>query len=93
MGPSTPAYLVQLKSGDPEIVTHRVVAQGFDSDGVLLFLTRGDANDVADEKWVQPVQIKGELDTPAALTLTMRAGGTASGAPAAAAPTSSAPPH
>jgi signal peptidase len=51
----------QLESGDPEVVTHRVVAQGFDSDGDLLFLTRGDANDVADEKWVQPVQIKGEL--------------------------------
>ena len=51
----------QLKSGDPAVVTHRIVAQALDSDGEPVFRTRGDANDVADEKWVQPVQIKGEL--------------------------------
>lgn len=51
----------QLRSGDPEVVTHRVVTQGIDSDGDLVFRTQGDANDVPDEKWVQPVQIKGEL--------------------------------
>lgn len=51
----------QLRSGDPEVVTHRIVAQGLDSDGDVLFRTQGDANDVPDEKWVRPVQIQGKL--------------------------------
>ena len=50
----------QLKSGDPTVVTHRVVEQGFDGMGELVFRTQGDANDVADPQWVRPVQIGGE---------------------------------
>ena len=50
----------QLKSGDPAVVTHRVVAQGYDLKGSRIFRTQGDANDTQDEKPVRPVQIKGE---------------------------------
>jgi signal peptidase len=51
----------QLRSGEPEVVTHRVVAQAVDGAGVPTFRTRGDANDVADPGWVKPVQVKGEV--------------------------------
>lgn len=50
----------QLKSGEPEVVTHRVVAQGYDLKGSRIFHTQGDANSVADERAVIPVQIKGK---------------------------------
>lgn len=50
----------QLRSGKPEVVTHRVVAQGFDTTGGLRFRTQGDANNTADAAWVRPAQIKGE---------------------------------
>lgn len=50
----------QLNSGDPTVVTHRVVAQGFDLAGNASFTTQGDANDSPDENPVLPVQIKGE---------------------------------
>lgn len=51
----------QLRSGEPTVVTHRVVAQTVDADGLPLFRTQGDANDIPDDAWVRPVQIKGEL--------------------------------
>ncbi len=50
----------QLHSGDPSVVTHRVTEVGIDSTGGYHFTTKGDANDVADAKTVQPVQIRGE---------------------------------
>jgi signal peptidase len=50
----------QLRSGDPTVVTHRVVAVGRRGDGTPVFQTKGDANDVADAGWVRPVQVKGE---------------------------------
>lgn len=50
----------QLTSGHPTVVTHRVVAQGFNAKGEPVFRTQGDANDVADEAWVRRVQIQGE---------------------------------
>ncbi len=49
----------QLESGKPEVVTHRVVAQGVDGRGRRSFQTKGDANRTADQKWVRPVQIRG----------------------------------
>jgi signal peptidase len=49
----------QLSSGDPTVVTHRVVAQGVNSKNQPIFRTQGDANDVADRAWVRPVQIRG----------------------------------
>lgn len=50
----------QLKSGEPEVVTHRVVGQGFDLKGDPIFHTQGDANSIRDEQPVIPVQIKGK---------------------------------
>ena len=49
----------QIKSGDPTVVTHRVVQQGVDMTGQPRWRTQGDANDVADPSWVLPVQVKG----------------------------------
>lgn len=49
----------QLRSGEPEVVTHRVVSIGVDGDGERIFRTRGDANSVADERWIRPVQLRG----------------------------------
>lgn len=51
----------QLKSGEPTVVTHRVVAVGFDSDGTRIFTTQGDANNSPDAKKVIPAQIKGKF--------------------------------
>lgn len=49
----------QLESGKPAVVTHRVVAQGFDGKGRRTFQTKGDANNTADQQWVRPVQLRG----------------------------------
>ena len=51
----------QLESGKPTVVTHRVVAVGFDGRGEKTFTTQGDANNVSDAEDVKPVQIKGAL--------------------------------
>ena len=51
----------QLKSGDPTVVTHRVVAVRYDGTGKRLFTTQGDANNAPDAKLVKPIQIKGRL--------------------------------
>ena len=53
----------QPVSGDPTLVTHRVVAinQPNVPDGEATFITKGDANDVADENPVQYVQIRGAV--------------------------------
>lgn len=50
----------QLASGQPQVVTHRVVAVGEDRHGEPIFRTQGDANPTPDRAWVRPVQIKGE---------------------------------
>jgi signal peptidase len=51
----------QLKSGEPTVVTHRVVAVAMGPDGEPKFQTQGDANEVPDAAWVRPIQIKGQL--------------------------------
>jgi signal peptidase I len=51
----------QLRSGEPAVVTHRVVGIGVDGAGEVVFRTRGDANDVSDQLPVRPEQIRGEL--------------------------------
>lgn len=51
----------QLRSGDPTVVTHRVVATALRGDGTTLVQTQGDANNTPDDPWVLPVQIKGKL--------------------------------
>ena len=50
----------QLQSGERTVVTHRVVAVGFDGHGDRVFRTQGDANAAPDAKPVMPVQIKGQ---------------------------------
>lgn len=49
----------QLRSGEPEVVTHRVVTVGVNGEGERLFRTQGDANEIADAAWVRPAQVKG----------------------------------
>lgn len=51
----------QLDSGEPAVVTHRVVAVGIKADGERTFRTQGDANTGLDVEPVRPVQIRGEL--------------------------------
>ncbi|MFL6061725.1 MAG: signal peptidase I [Marmoricola sp.] len=50
----------QLVSGEPTVVTHRVVAQGVNTVGEPVFRTRGDANSAVDPGWVRGVQVRGE---------------------------------
>ena len=50
----------QLRSGEPEVVTHRIVALGYDGQGRRVFRTQGDANRAPDTAWVHPEQILGE---------------------------------
>jgi len=51
----------QLRSGDPTVVTHRVVGLGTTATGERTLVTRGDANDVADPQPVRAVQVRGVL--------------------------------
>lgn len=51
----------QVRSGDPEVVTHRVVGVGTTVDGERRYTTRGDNNTIADKALVQPVQIRGKV--------------------------------
>jgi signal peptidase I len=51
----------QLLSGEPTVVTHRVVATSVDGAGRTRFQTQGDANAVPDSDWVRPVQIRGTV--------------------------------
>ncbi len=50
----------QRESGDPTVVTHRVVAQGISAIGEPVVRTQGDANPVVDPGWIRPVQVRGE---------------------------------
>ncbi|TPW70033.1 signal peptidase I [Schumannella sp. 10F1B-5-1] len=51
----------QLKSGEPEVVTHRVIAVNSAVGGERTFTTQGDNNDIADAAPVREVQVRGEL--------------------------------
>lgn len=51
----------QLRSGEGEVVTHRVVGMSFDRHGEPMFRTQGDANNAPDQGWVRPVQVRGEV--------------------------------
>lgn len=55
------AITYQIDSGESTVVTHRVVATGIDATGAPRWRTQGDANDVADEQWVLPVQVQGKV--------------------------------
>lgn len=49
----------QERSGQPDVVTHRVQSVRVTLDGTYSFVTKGDANDSADLKPVIPEQIRG----------------------------------
>lgn len=51
----------QLRSGEPEVVTHRVVGVGTDGHGERVLVTRGDANDIVDPEPVRAVQVRGVM--------------------------------
>jgi signal peptidase len=53
----------QLESGKPELVTHRVVAINEPTvpGGEITLVTKGDANSIADENPVRPVQVRGAV--------------------------------
>lgn len=51
----------QLESGDPTVVTHRVVGLSTTLGGEQSLVTQGDSNDIPDAAPVQPVQVKGRL--------------------------------
>jgi signal peptidase len=51
----------QLRSGEPEVVTHRIVATRQSGRGEQTFITRGDNNGADDENPVQVGQIRGEV--------------------------------
>ncbi|AMY22091.1 signal peptidase I [Rhodococcoides fascians] len=51
----------QIRSGETEVVTHRIVATRQSGAGELTFITRGDNNAADDENPVQVGQIRGEV--------------------------------
>ncbi|MCW1249268.1 signal peptidase I [Acaricomes phytoseiuli] len=52
----------QLRSGEPELVTHRVIGMLVGAGaGERRFLTQGDANQSVDSQAVRAVQVRGEL--------------------------------
>lgn len=51
----------QMVSGQPEVVTHRIVGVGKTLGGELRFTTRGDANGADDSQLVRAEQIRGSL--------------------------------
>ena len=45
---------------DTDVVTHRIISQGFDAAGRAVYQTQGDANEVPDAGAIRPEQILGE---------------------------------
>jgi signal peptidase len=51
----------QVRSGEPETVTHRVETVAFTTAGEYQFTTRGDSNSMPDEAPVREIQVRGEV--------------------------------
>lgn len=51
----------QIRSGSPEVVTHRVIKIAQNDAGEPRFITQGDDNGAADAEPVRPVQVRGTL--------------------------------
>lgn len=51
----------QIRSGSPEVVTHRVQQRLVASDGTVSLITRGDNNNTADAEPVHEVQVRGTV--------------------------------
>lgn len=60
LGVGTPITF-QIRSGEPEVVTHRIVAVRQSGAGERTFITRGDNNGSDDENPVQQEQIRGKV--------------------------------
>jgi signal peptidase len=53
------AITYQIRSGEPEVVTHRIVSLSQTLGGETLFTTQGDANPAPDERPIKAAQIRG----------------------------------
>ncbi|GGF98136.1 hypothetical protein GCM10007304_10140 [Rhodococcoides trifolii] len=51
----------QIRSGEPDVITHRIISAGIDKDGKRTYTTQGDNNPQPDENGVLPAQIRGTL--------------------------------
>lgn len=51
----------QIRSGEPDVITHRIIAITTSSDGKRLFTFQGDNNSDPDAEAVLPIQIQGRL--------------------------------
>ena len=51
----------QITSGDPAVISHRVITRSVSLEGETTFITKGDNNDLADPKPISEVQVKGTL--------------------------------
>jgi signal peptidase len=51
----------QITSGEPAVISHRVVERSVDLEGETTFITKGDNNADPDAKPVREVQVKGTL--------------------------------
>jgi signal peptidase I len=51
----------QIRSGEAEVITHRIVRISFGTDGRRRFVTRGDANGADDPDPVQEGQVRGTV--------------------------------
>jgi signal peptidase len=51
----------QIKSDEPDVITHRVQSISLDQQGQPVFVAKGDNNRVEDPKPVRAVQVRGEL--------------------------------
>ena len=51
----------QIESGSPAVITHRITSVTAEQSGEVVFITKGDNNDVEDELPVREVQVKGKL--------------------------------
>lgn len=51
----------QLRPGRPEVVTQRIVRIDTSADGTKEYITRGDADGVADPSPVRPEQVEGRV--------------------------------
>lgn len=51
----------QIRSGEPAVITHRVIELRLTADGQTLAQTKGDFNDAIDPDLVKPEQLRGRL--------------------------------
>ncbi|MEO7005592.1 MAG: signal peptidase I [Terrimesophilobacter sp.] len=51
----------QIHSGDPAVVSHRVIARSVSTNGSTAFVTKGDNNDLADVDPVTAAQVRGTV--------------------------------